>query len=335
MEPSGSGAAAEWDARLGEWPAANLLQTYAWGEVQSRSGWTTHRLLVPTAAGPLPVSAQVTKAGLPGFTRIYVPRGPCCPASDQDTFRTVLAALVDLGRRCRALALEIEVSWRADEVPAGHPWLSWSPARARQPTATVNIDLQPEPELILSQFHSKARYNVGLAQRRGVVINEQATVADLFRCITVTEGRHRIHLPGLRHLEALMELLGSSAWILAAEVEDEVVAAILVASFHGQATYLYGGSNGHHRDRMPNHLLQWSAMLRAREEGCHHYDLWGIPENDDPHHPWRGLAQFKLGFGGEQVRYAGSRLLQLRPSGATILAVSDAIRHQVRTRGRR
>jgi lipid II:glycine glycyltransferase (peptidoglycan interpeptide bridge formation enzyme) len=335
MASAGSQVAVAWDARLREWPAANLLQSYAWGEVQARAGWVTHRLEVPTGAGPLPVSAQVTSSGLRGFSRIYLPRGPVCAPSDLATFEGVLGALVELGRESRALALEVEVPWTDDALPEGHPWLSWSPTHARQPLATVAVDLRPEPEEILASFHAKARYNVRLAQRREVDINEEATVADLTACIEATEERQRIHLPSPQHLAVVMEQLGKSARILAARVEGEVVAAILTASFAGEAIYLYGGATGRHRDRMPNQLLQWRAMLRAREEGCHHYDLWGIPENDDPHHPWRGLAQFKLGFGGEQIRYAGARVLQLRPAGATILSVADAARRKVRTRGRR
>jgi peptidoglycan pentaglycine glycine transferase (the first glycine) len=335
MAPVESRAAADWDARLGQWPAANLLQSYSWGEVQSKAGWETHRLEVPTSAGTLPVSAQVTKSGLPGFSRIYVPRGPACAASDLESFRAVLAALVDLGRTRRALALEVEVPWTEGAVPTEHPWLGWAPGHARQPIATVVVDLRPEPPAILDSFHSKARYNVRLAERRGVVINEEATVAELKGCIEATEERQRIRLPSAQHLAEVMEQLHGSARILAAQVDREVVAAILTASFAGEAVYLYGGATGRHRDRMPNQLLQWRAMLRAREEGCHHYDLWGIPENQDPGHPWRGLAQFKLGFGGEQIHYAGSRFLQLRPAGATILAVADAARRKARTRGRR
>ncbi|HVB14324.1 MAG TPA: peptidoglycan bridge formation glycyltransferase FemA/FemB family protein [Candidatus Dormibacteraeota bacterium] len=335
MSPAGSGTAAEWDARLGAWPAANLLQSHGWGEVQARVGWSTHRLEVDTTTGMLPVSAQVTTTGLPGFTRIYVPRGPVCTPLDVPAFQAVVRALMVLGREQRALAVELEVPWVEGTVPAGHPWLDWAPVPARQPLATVVVDLRPEPAAILASFRDKTRYNVRLAERRGVVINEAAVLADLIACLEATEVRQRIHLPSPEHLAVVLDQLGSSARILTAEVEGEVVAAILTASFAGESIYLYGGATGQHRDRMPNQLLQWRAMLRAREEGCDRYDLWGIPENADPHHPWRGLAQFKLGFGGDQVRFAGARSRQLRPGGATILRVTDAARHKVRTRGRR
>jgi peptidoglycan pentaglycine glycine transferase (the first glycine) len=335
MSPAWSGTAADWDGCLREWPAANLLQSYGWGEVQARAGWVTHRLEVATADGPLPVAALVTGSGVPGFSRIYVPRGPVCSASDLAAFEAVVAALIDLGRELRALAIEVEVPWAADQVPTSHPWLRWDPAQARQPLATVMVDLRPEPDAILAQFRDKTRYNVRLAERRGVAVNEEASLAELISCIEATEARQRIHLPSPEHLAVVRDQLGSASGILTAEVDGEAVAAILTASFAGDFTYLYGGATGRYRERMPNQLLQWRAMLRARAEGGHHYDLWGIPENEDPQHPWRGLAQFKLGFGGEQVRYAGARVRQLRPGGAAILSATDTLRHKVRTRGRR
>jgi peptidoglycan pentaglycine glycine transferase (the first glycine) len=334
MSPTRSGAA-DWDARLGDWPATNLLQSYAWGEVQARAGWEIERLEVATASGPLPVSVQIGTTGLPGFTRIYVPRGPVCAPNDMAAFRGVEAALLELGRERRALAAEVETPWPEDAVPADHPWREWAPSPARQPLATVVVDLEPTPEAILASFHSKARYNVRLAERRGVLINDEASLADLIACIQATEERQRIHLPSPEHLTVVCEQLGKSARILAAEVGGEVVAAILMASFAAEAIYLYGGATGKHREKMPNQLLQWRAMLRARDEGCRAYDLWGIPETDDPGHPWRGLAQFKLGFGGRRIRFAGSRFMQLRPGGATILKLTDSARHTVRTRGRR
>lgn len=333
MSPTQSREAAEWDARLQGWPAANLLQSFAWGEVQNQAGWKVARLEVETAAGRLPISAQVGESGIPGFSRIYVPRGPVCDPADVAAFQQVEKALVDLGRERRALALEIEAPWSEGSLPAGHPWLSWTAARARQPLATVEVDLVAEPEAILGSFHPKARYNVRLAERRGVTIDELASVEQLVACLRATESRQRIHLPSPEHVALVVEQLGSRARILAAQVEGEVVAAILTVGFARRAVYLYGGATGRHRERMPNQLLQWRAMLRAREEGCHHYDLWGIPENDDPNHPFRGLAQFKLGFGGRQIRFVGARSMQLRPGGKTVLSLADSARRKARTRG--
>lgn len=318
-----------WDEQLQRWPSANLLQSYGWGEVQAQAGWETHRLTVATAAGPLPVTALVGATGIPGTTRIYVPRGPVCGPSDVAAFAAAAAALAALGRRCRALTLEVEVPWSAAEVAADHEFWSWQPVPARQPLATVVVDLAPPAEQILGSFHAKTRYNVKLAERRGVVVRP-GSLTDLISCVRATETRQGIHLPSERHLRTVSEVLGPAIRVLVAEVAGEVAAAVMLARWEEDVIYLYGGATGGHRQDMPNHLLHWRAMMQAREEGCTHYDLWGIPETDSPDHPWRGLAQFKLGFGGRRIVYAGCRRRDLRPAGGRLVGVMDQVRRRAR-----
>jgi lipid II:glycine glycyltransferase (peptidoglycan interpeptide bridge formation enzyme) len=64
---------------------------------------------------------------------------------------------------------------------------------------------------------------------------------------------------------------------------------------------MYGASTGQHREAMPNHLLQWAAICRARERGCLTYDMWGAPDIFDETDRLWGVYRFKRGFGG-QVR---------------------------------
>jgi lipid II:glycine glycyltransferase (peptidoglycan interpeptide bridge formation enzyme) len=328
------GAAADWDQQLTSWPRANLLQSYGWGEVQSRAGWETVRLLVPIGLGQLPLTALVGPSGLPGTSRIYVPRGPVCAPDDLEGFAAVEASLLELGRARRAMALELEVPWTVDEVGPEHPFLGWTAARPRQPLATSLVDLTPEPDSILNSFHAKTRYNVRLAERRGVTVRP-GRIEELVSCVRATETRQRIHLPSEPHLKNVMEQLGAAAQVLVAEAEGEVAAAVLLARWGTGVVYLYGGATDVHRQLMPNHLLHWRAMMLAREEGCTEYDLWGIPESDRPDHPWHGLAQFKLGFGGCQLRYAGCRRRDLRPAGGRMVALADAARQWARGRWRR
>ncbi|MHB1525873.1 MAG: lipid II:glycine glycyltransferase FemX [Candidatus Dormibacteria bacterium] len=325
----GAETASGWDEQLRRWPRSNLLQSYGWGEVQGRAGWATHRLAVPTASGVLPVTALVGATGIPGTTRVYVPRGPVCGPDDQASFAAAEAALLRLAHRCRALTLEVEVPWGSDEVGGDHDFSTWTPARARQPLATVVVDLAPAPEQILASFHAKTRYNVKLAERRGVVVRG-GSLDELLGCIRATETRQGIHLPSERHLRTVTELLPGAVRVLVAEVSDEVAAAVLLARWDNDVVYLYGGATGAHRQAMPNHLLHWRAMMEAHEEGCTSYDLWGVPETDRPDHPWRGLAQFKLGFGGHRIVYAGCRRRDLRPAGGWLVKVMDGVRERAR-----
>ena len=324
-----SPGAADWDRLLAGWPAPSLLQSHGWGEVQARAGWRLRRLVVDVPGGPLPLSVQVGPLGPPRALRLYLPRGPACAPEDDATFLAVERELVRLGRQERALAIEVEPNWEAEAVPAGHPIGAWAPCPSRQPVATTIVDLRPEPDAILASFHSKTRYNVRLAERRGVEV-APVTLAELNSCVRATERRQGIHLPSERHLSTVIEILGERALALGARVGEEVVAAVLLARFADQVVYLYGGGTERHRQFMPNHLLHWRAMMLARQAGCRSYDLWGIPEDDRPDHPWHGLAQFKLGFGGNRVDYAGCWQQSLRPLGGRIMIMADGVRSKLR-----
>ena len=91
-----------------------------------------------------------------------------------------------------------------------------------------------------------------------------------------------------------------------AEVDGEAVAAIFVFYFAGHAYYLYGMSREAHREKMPNYLLQWEAIKRAKDRGCADYDLWGAPDDFSERDPLWGVFRFKEGLGGSVVRTIGA-----------------------------
>ncbi|MBI4769845.1 MAG: peptidoglycan bridge formation glycyltransferase FemA/FemB family protein, partial [Chloroflexi bacterium] len=93
---------------------------------------------------------------------------------------------------------------------------------------------------------------------------------------------------------------------LIAEVEGAPVAAVIAFRFGDRAWYMYGMSSEAHREKMPNHLLQWEAMRRARAAGCTVYDFWGAPDDFDERDPMWGVFRFKEGFGGQVVRTLGA-----------------------------
>ena len=91
-----------------------------------------------------------------------------------------------------------------------------------------------------------------------------------------------------------------------AEVNGEVVAAIFVFYFAGRAYYVYGMSREAYREKMPNYLLQWEAMKRAKVRGCSVYDLWGAPDEFNESNSMWGVFRFKEGLGGEVIRTLGA-----------------------------
>jgi lipid II:glycine glycyltransferase (peptidoglycan interpeptide bridge formation enzyme) len=94
--------------------------------------------------------------------------------------------------------------------------------------------------------------------------------------------------------------------IYLASHQGMALAGIMILRFAGRATYLFGASAPIGRSFMPSYLLHWHAIQEMRRLGDSEYDLWGIPPDDQPGHPLAGLWQFKSGWNGRLVRYAGA-----------------------------
>jgi lipid II:glycine glycyltransferase (peptidoglycan interpeptide bridge formation enzyme) len=220
-----------------------------------------------------------------------------------------------------------------DEWPAFFEGRGFSRGRAIQPEATRLLPIGGTPESLKASFKPKTRYNLSLAQRKGVKVERSRDVASFARMANDTARRQGIHLPGLAYYQACLELFEplEQVRLYLAHHEGDALGGIMVFRFGKTAYYLFGGSTDKKRELMPNYLLHWQAISDFRELGCEVYDWWGIPEEPAPDHPWFGLYRFKTGFGGETVRYIGLYERALRPAA---LRLERGLNH-LKTRIRR
>ncbi len=303
----------------------HLLQSSTWGELKSRFGWSATRLAL-AQADTIVAAAQILFRRLPlGLVLSYVPRGPVVDPGDSAALPALLEALCAAAAKRRAFALKIEPNWLQNQSSVGipEPLRGWRPGTCHQPRATIHLDLTRDLDTILAQMKPKWRYNIRLAARKGVSVR-QGTAADLslfYSLLQVTSARDRFAIHSADYYRSAFELLGEHAGMFVAEFEREPLAAIFVTAFGKEAIYLYGASSNEHREAMPNHALHWTAIQWAKTRGCARYDFWGVsdrePKIERDHasssslvlHPSslpEGLYQFKHGFGGSVVRYAGA-----------------------------
>jgi peptidoglycan pentaglycine glycine transferase (the first glycine) len=310
---------AGWDRELAELePTPPLLQSWAWGELQSRAGWEVERVRLP-GGGRATVLLRRTGGRWWG----YVPRGPLPASATPELLQWAVE------RRLGRLRLEPEAPPEFADDLRGLGFRERRDASPQQPRHTSIVDLQAAEEAMLASFKPKTRYNVRLALRRGVTVDAAGDAAELVRQAAATESRQGIRLPRREYYERLLELL-PWARVYVARFGAEPLAAILVARHAGRAYYLFGGSSGRRRELMPMYAAQWEAMRGAAADGLAEYDLWGVPPPDEPDHPWAGLLQFKAGFNGRPVEYCGPYDRDLS-AGAAVIDLAGSLR---RTAGR-
>ena len=316
-----SGDAELWDGALAALtPRVPLLQSWGWGEVQSRAGWAIERLHL--SFGQAMASVQIRRVG--PAREAYVPRGPV-PATPE-----AIDALVEWARESGLAKIVIEPEASKD-LRGALKEKGFARVAPTQPQNTRIIKLLP-PEALLATFRHGRRYNIRTGVKRGVVVEEGKDAAELARQSAAVERRESINLPDRKYYDLLLNLLPWCRTYTAFSPErHEPLATVLVARHAGRAYSLFAGRSGAHRELMGNDLAWWHAISAAAEAGCEDFDLWGVPPPDaGPDHPWRGLGFFKSEFGGEEVAYVGAFELVLSASGAQLLSIERKTRAYIR-----
>ncbi len=311
-----------WDSTVAALPNAHLLQSWQWGEFKSRYGWSAQHYVWEENGQPA-AAAQVLKRTAGPLSILYAPRGPLLDWGDAALTTRVLGDLKTLARRERAIFIKIDpelnLGARPQLLNTHDPQHLFKPdpdyhlsSAQVQFRNTVVLDLHPSLDDLLASFKQKTRYNIRLAERKGVVIQtpppDQTPLDLLYRFYAETSVRDGfvIRHAGYYRDAWLGFIQTGRAQPFIATVEGEPVAAILVFHFGGRALYMYGMSTGQHREKMPNHLLQWSAIQWAKAQGCGLYDFWGAPDVFDESDSLWGVWKFKEGFNGTVVRTPGA-----------------------------
>jgi len=297
----------EWNQFLQDHPNTHILQTGEWGELKRGFGWEAIRVIHGS------IGAQILFRTLPlGFTLGYIPKptiGNQQPAGDEVFWSEV--ELICKKRRTIFLKIEPDAFANVDFHPS-----SFILSRHNiQPPRTIIVDLRGSEDEILARMKQKCRYNIHLAEKKGVTVRAWNDIAAFYKMIQITGGRDGFGVHSPEYYRRAYELFHPTGMceLLVAEFENRPLAAVMVFARGRRSWYIYGASNDEERNRMPTYLLQWEAMRWAKRRGCEEYDLWGVPDEDEATLEaqfenrrdglW-GVYRFKRGFGGELKRAA-------------------------------
>ncbi len=298
---------------------SGMFQSWQWGEYMSQQGKLVVRLAVIDDADAIVLVAQVAVQSLKfGKNYFYNPRGPVLKHSgeiilfpqlqqSQQALDLLFTELKALAKKHHALFLRFDPPWEDDD--ASHTILKkwkFSYSGQVQPQQTLVIDLTHTEEELLTAMKPKTRYNIKVAQKNTIEIEEGVQCLDDFLSLTAkTASRNKISVHSQTHYRQLVDWLYAtgSGNLMVAKYQGEVIVAN-INMWHGDCfTYLHGASDYHHHNKMAPYLLQWEAMRLAKSHGCTRYDLWGVDAQK-----WPGVTRFKEGFAPSQelIRYVGS-----------------------------
>lgn len=315
MEPVAVQDRSTWDQALMCLPRPHILQSWEWGAFKSRHGWSaTHWLLKDASDRPRAAALVLRRrlARLP-VGLLYVPKGPILEHGDAEAWEAILSHLESLARDQRAIFVKLDPDVSIEHTPSTERLLrrGWHPSAEQiQFRNTMVMDLTQGEEALLAEMKSKWRYNIRLAGRKEVTarpgtIKDLPLLYDLYRETALRDGF--VIRPVAYYRDAWGSFIERGlAQPLIAEVDGDAVAMVILFRFGDCAWYMYGASRDRHREKMPNHLLQWEAMRWAKSVGCAVYDLWGAPDEAVENDPMWGVYRFKRGFGATLVQHIGA-----------------------------
>ncbi len=165
------------------------------------------------------------------------------------------------------------------------------------PPYTVVVDLTQTEEEILAAMKQKGRYNIRLAEKKWVVVEQvekNAYNAKIYyELMNLTTSRNNFAWNTQKYYEDFLENIEDSQ-LFFAYYEEQVIAAGIFVYEGDTAIYYYGASNNEYRKVMAPHLLQWKAIEHAKKRGCKIYDFLGVAWPDEENSSLAGVTKFKM-----------------------------------------
>jgi lipid II:glycine glycyltransferase (peptidoglycan interpeptide bridge formation enzyme) len=296
----------------------DVLQCMEWGEVKARTGWRPFTVAV-TDGGRFVAGALTLRRQAPfGRSILYCPRGPVADWSDEAALGCLVEGLRRLARDQRAILVKVDPPVAGEQAALALRRQGFRPAPVpeegfggTQPRAVMKTLPLADDDTLLARFKPKTRYNLRLAERKGVEVTGDTTREDLrafYEILLETGERDGFHVREFGYFACLWECIierGLGRLFLARH-EGQALGGAIDFRLGRQCWYVYGASSNAKRNLMPNYLLQWRMMQWARDCGCEVYDFRGIPlDRPGAGDDLGGLVRFKAGFAAEYVEYIG------------------------------
>lgn len=262
--------------------------------------------------------------GRTGVAFAYAPRGPLVAdtAADSGVALALIEAGAEVARKRRALLLKLDPEWRTDDpaaamiVQRAHLRSSWYDVQHRK---TYLVDLTGGAEAVLGRVKESTRRAIRQCERAGVEVEVATEPDDALRFYPLLQesGRRNGFIPReSSYYRDLVETVSASCpvAVLLAHLNGKLVAGMIGVVCGNRLIYLYGGNRLGGRVH-PAYAVQGAAIRWGAALGATVYDMWGVPNHEDPTRPGFGYYEFKTRFNGTVVRHIRCQEARLWPLG--------------------
>lgn len=296
------------------------LQAWEWGEFREKTGVKVVR----------ENGLQVTIHRIP-YSQWNIGYAPKIAKLDQEVAR--ILKIIAQEHKCIFIKTEPKIEkldYEANEVELKKMGLV--AGRALFTKYNFVLDVTPSEEKLLAQMKQKTRYNIRVAEKKGVTVSiddSQLVFNRYLELTSETTKRQGFYSHTKAYHQKMWEVMSKAgiAHILTAKYQGEIITTWILFKFKDTLYYPYGASTREHREVMANNLVMWEAIRLAKKWGCKYLDMWGALGSDpDLNDPWYGFHNFKLGYGARHVEYIGTWDYVAKPVLYKVYRLGEAIR---------
>lgn len=306
----------EYEAFVSSHKNGNFMQSLGWTKV--KKDWEYEAVISRDEQGGIRGTALILIRRIPvlGCSFLYCPHGPVCDYGDRETLSDIFDAVELIRKQYKGYELRIDpciTQWDSYEAAVlksfGFSFLENAPELTTIQSRNnyiLKINGRSHDE-IFESFHKKWRYNIRLAQRKGVEcrICNLEYLDDFYALMVETGKRDGFAVRSKEYFKYMLEGLGEHCRLYICYYNGKPLSGAVAVQYAGKTCYVYGASTSEYRNVMPNYLMQWNMICWAVDNKCSIYDFQGIPFYNDEKHPNYGVYRFKKGFNGEVLTYAG------------------------------
>ena len=320
----------------------NFQQSIEWAKV--KSNWINEIILSEDNNGNINGAISVLIRKIPLFGNImYSSRGPICDIHDISVLKQLTDGIKELAKKYKAIVFKAEPDieskdeeFRKNVTKLGYK-IKDNAKNFRdeiQPRYVFRLDIKDKTEdEIFANFHSKTRYNIRLAIKKGVTIKEgnKEDLKDFHKIMIETGARDGFIIRPLSYFEKMYnELAPEHMKLLMAYYDGKPISGVIPIMYGNKTWYLYGASSNQHRNLMPNYLLQWEMIKMAIARKDDIYDFRGVSGVVDEKHPQYGLYRFKKSFGATFTEFIGEIYIPFKPITYFAYKISEKIFRNLR-----
>lgn len=259
---------------------------------------------------------------------LYIPHGPVIKETNKELIKELKTNLVLIAKEENAAFIRLDlyppsISLKIKSLDGFiKPHFSSYYSAYFQAKFDWQLDISKTETEILAQMHPKTRYNIRLAEKKGVEI-ELVSGKDMMNYFedfyalmqeTAKRGAFNLH-PKNYYLGIFKQAENDeNITISVAKFNNKVLAIHMTMFFGDTAFYPFGGSTDESRNLMPTYLLHWKEIEEAKKRNCKWYNFGAIDIGEKvTHKNWSGITAFKMKFGGEMLEYSDFYDLVTKP----------------------